>query len=154
MENAESVFLKYSFPCAQVLLDKGQISKEEYEKLKGAAISGGSVERETLERMFTAAIRRLKAVFGKDYWTPESVREYFISHHNHFIDEGEGEYARAPGYFKRMCKVHKAKVISRKGNALTVEFDGQTKPVVGLLLKDAKPGDTVTVHLGFAIEKI
>jgi len=126
MESAELVFLKYSFPCAQVLLDKGQISKEEYEKLKSAAISGSGVERETLERVFTAAIRRLKKVFGKNYWTPESVREYFISHHNHFIDEGEGEYAKAPEYFKRMCKVHKAKVISRQGNAITVEFDGQT----------------------------
>ena len=152
MESAERIFLKYSFPCAQVLLDKGEITAEEYERLRAGALSSLEIPREELEGVFRAAFRRLRQVAGEDYWNPQAIRDYFINRHNRFIDEGEGEYARAPGHFKRMCKVYKARVVSRKGDALIVEIEGQQKPVVGVLVPQAKPGDSITVHLGFAIE--
>ncbi|MBW2988042.1 hypothetical protein DRJ48_00770 [Candidatus Woesearchaeota archaeon] len=152
MPTPEQVFLRYAFPCAQVLLDTGKLTKEGYERLKRAVMSGEGITRDELESIFRSAVARMKELFGEDYWSLAAVREYFIEHHNRIIDAGKEGYANAPEYFKEMCKVHIARVVAREGSGLRVRYGGKERVVLGLLCPEAKPGDKVSIHLGFAIE--
>ena len=152
MVTAEQLFLKYAFPCAQTLLDRHEISAGLYKLLKESAYTGTRVDRQTLEKSFKAAIGRMKALYGNEYWNVDNIRDYFINQHNRLIDAGDGEYAFAPEFFKRACKVYKAEVVSKEGHGLKVKIAGIQKTVLGFLTPEAKPGDRVTVHLGFGIE--
>jgi hydrogenase expression/formation protein HypC len=53
-----------------------------------------------------------------------------------------------------MCLAIPGKIIEIKNQLATVDFDGIEKEVNVSLLTDAKVGDHVIVHAGFAIEKV
>jgi hydrogenase expression/formation protein HypC len=53
-----------------------------------------------------------------------------------------------------MCLAIPGKLISIKGDEATVDFDGIEKDINIFLTPDAKKGDYVIVHAGFAIQKI
>jgi len=53
-----------------------------------------------------------------------------------------------------MCLAIPGKITSIKGNRATVDFDGIKKDINVFLTPDAKKGDYVIVHAGFAIQKI
>ncbi len=54
-----------------------------------------------------------------------------------------------------MCLAVPAKIISLDGGALgKVELSGVTRTVSLMLLPDAKVGDNVLVHAGFAMQKV
>ena len=91
----------------------------------------------------------------KDRWNLAVIREYFFGEkHNDFIDKSDGMYAVFGPTFKELCKVHRAEVIARKDNVLTIKYGRIERNVFATLVSDAKKGDKVTVHLAFAIEKI
>ncbi|MDD5618697.1 MAG: HypC/HybG/HupF family hydrogenase formation chaperone [Candidatus Omnitrophota bacterium] len=52
-----------------------------------------------------------------------------------------------------MCLAYPMKIIEIKGNQASVEADGIKRDVNIEFLKNAKVGDFVMVHAGFAIEK-
>lgn len=52
-----------------------------------------------------------------------------------------------------MCLAYPMKIIEIKGNHASVEADGIKRDVNIEFLKNAKVGDFVMVHAGFAIEK-
>ena len=64
--SSEELFLKYSFPCAHVLLQTGAMTKERYAELEEAARTGKSLSREVMEASFPAAFRRLEEL-AKEY---------------------------------------------------------------------------------------
>ena len=167
--NVEWEFFKYAFPCSQVLLQQGKITKEEYEDLKKKFLDCGAPEREILERVFSAAFVRIKKLASeqnKDYWDFEVINEYWENYHNKIIDEGEGIYGKAPESFKDLCKIHEAEVVERKGNMLIVRYSGdgsrdedrsrdETERVIfDTLVKDAKVGDKVKIHYGYGVEMV
>ena len=53
-----------------------------------------------------------------------------------------------------MCLAIPAKVITIENNMGTIDMEGTQREVSLLLLEDAKIGDYVIVHAGFAIHKI
>ena len=53
-----------------------------------------------------------------------------------------------------MCLAFPAKVVDVKDSLATVERSGVKRPVSLMLLPDAKPGDFVLVHAGFAMQFI
>jgi hypothetical protein len=148
----EVVFLSYAFPCAQVLLHQGHIDEQRYEFLKSNALEHKGVQREVLEGSFKAAVVRLKRYYGEDYWRVENIRDYFLNKHNEVIDSGDGYYRVAPKEFCELCKVYQGRVLKTQGPALVVELEGIEKKVLNLLTPKAKPGDIVSVHMGFAVE--
>ena len=151
----EQYFFKYAFPCAQVLLDQHKIDKAAYDELKRRFYANEDVSKKDLEQIFVNGFRRLKIVankMGKQPWDNEVIRRYFVEEHNQFIDEGEGEYANFGEDFRSVCKVYEAEIIDKKDNILTVKYNNTTRKVLGDIVKNAKVGDKVTIHLGFAIE--
>jgi hydrogenase expression/formation protein HypC len=53
-----------------------------------------------------------------------------------------------------MCLAVPAKIVDRKDLMATVEVSGVTRQVSLMLLPDAKVGDYVLVHAGFAIQAV
>lgn len=54
-----------------------------------------------------------------------------------------------------MCLAFPGKIIEMKGDGrATVDFDGVQKEVNVSLITDAKVGDFVIIHAGFAVEKV
>ena len=154
---AEVLFLKYAFPCAFIIRQRKEISDEEFNTLKDAAINNKVLQREFLEKIFFRAFERIKKVgeeMNKEMWDVEVIKEYFLVKHNEIINGGMYSYANSPESLKNLCKVHKAKVINIKEDILIVEYNGKTRPVMKDFIPDAQIGDTVTIHYGYAIEKL
>ena len=144
--------MKYAYPCASALFEKGSITKQQLDMIKQAVGNNKEFTREQLEGIFKEAFRRMKQIYGDNFWSEDRVREYFIVHHNTFIDSGDGSYSRATASFKKLCRVYKAKVIANRGSYLEVEINGRAVKVVGVMTPNAKPGDLVSVHFNFAVE--
>ena len=155
---SEVLFLKYAFPCAFVIRQRGEINEEEFKRLEEAAIHNKVLPREMLERIFFRAFERIKIVaqsMKRDIWDAEVIRAYFVKKHNAIIDEGMYSYATAPPSLKDLCKVHKATVKDIKDDILIVEYGtGKRRPVMKSLVPNAKKGDKVTIHYGYAIEQV
>ncbi|MBS1266168.1 MAG: hypothetical protein MAG795_00133 [Candidatus Woesearchaeota archaeon] len=152
---SEQLFFKYSFPCAQVLLDQKKIDKKTYQKLKKLFEQNKTPDKEFLEKTFKSAFRRLKSIAkkqNKSYWDKQVIQNYFLLQHNKFIDNGDGDYAKAPESFKKICKVYKVKVLDIEDNILTV--NSKITPKVLHNLDKVQIKDTVTIHLGFAVQVI
>ena len=85
------------------------------------------------------------------------VVEYFYKDHNRSIDEKEGYYATAPASVRELSKVDIAKVASLREDVLTVEYKGnenkiRTRNVFNHFTPQAKQGDKVRIHYGYAVE--
>lgn len=148
----ERYFFKYAFPCAQAKVKLGSLSPEEYEKLKETFLENGSPDKETLEKIFPPAFRRIKKL-SEDHWNPEIVQKYWEENHNEIIDEGEGMYGNASEEFKDLCKIHIAEVIGKDKDRLLVAYDGKIRKVSRFLVPNADIGDKVRIHFEYAIEE-
>jgi len=151
----EKYFLQYAYPCADVLVDVGSLSKEKYEELGKTLENNNAPSRKEMEEIFVAAFRRLKKLakeMNKDYWDMEVMKKYWLENHNENIDEGEGNYSKFPESFKDLCRVHKAKIIEKKDNLLTVKYGEKIRTVRNDFVPDANVGDTATIHHAYAIE--
>lgn len=154
----EVFFLKYAYPCSFIIKQRGEIDEKEMEELRQAAIKSLPLPKEKLEKIFFRAFQKISPIakrMKKDVWDIEVLREYFINQHNNIIEKGMYAYAQAPQTLKNLCKVHKAKVIEKNEDALIVEYgEGKIRPVLNELVPQAKVGDIVTIHYGYAVEKL
>ncbi|MDP2926048.1 MAG: hypothetical protein Q8N99_06760 [Nanoarchaeota archaeon] len=153
----ELYFFKYAFPCAFVILQRGNLSQEEYNNLNKKFLEGKSPSREILEKSFPVAFTRIKRLaekMNKDMWDFEVIRRYWNKEHNRIINNGEGMYGKAPESFKDLCRINMAEVVERKGNMLIVGHDRKERIVFDVLVPDAKVGDKVKIHYAYAVEKV
>ncbi len=154
-EPVETYFLKYAFPCTFVIRLRKQVDEPTFRMLEAAAMNGTPVDRTTLEGTYKKAFMRMKKValeLGKDYWSPEVIREYFVNRHNAVIAEDEG-YKEAPATLRELCRTEHATVVDQRDGILVVQFgEGKTRTVSSVFVPDAKVGDRVVIHYGYAIE--
>jgi len=153
----EQYFLKYSFPCSYTLVEMGQIDEKKFEELKENTLKNKAMDRDELMRIYPAAFRRIKEVaeqMNKNIWDLDVIRKYFLEEHNKYIDAKDGNYKKFPQSFRDFCKVYKGKVIYKEKNMLTVQYGEKQRNVLSELLPNAKVGDTVIIHQGFAVEKL
>jgi len=153
----EEIFFRYAYPCSDCLVMLGTITEEEKKELEKKFNNNQCPTRKELKEYYPAAFERIKKVaktMKKEPWNIEVIREYFIDEHNGVIDRSEGNYKLLPKSMKDICKVYIAEVIDKKNNILTVRYDHTQRRVLDNLVKDTKVGDKVTVHYGFAIEKL
>jgi hypothetical protein len=144
----EVYFLRYAFPCARVLVDvRKTITEEDWLKLKKAVETDTPITRERLEQIFPVAIERLKKI-SANYWNIAVIREYFWNKHEEAISRD------LPAMIKRLCPVCKGKIIKQTGDVFKVDLGNNDIRNVNALYNDAKVGDTVMVHYGYAVEKI
>ena len=153
----ENFFLRYAYPCAYIIMQRGELSKQELDELEDIAIHNKPISRQRLENIFFRAfehIERLAKLRNKSRWSPEVIQEYFYSYHNLVIDNGEGSYATTPPTLKELSKVDTAEVTYKTDNVLTVQFNGKIRNVVDSFVPEARVGDRVRIHYGFAVELV
>jgi hypothetical protein len=155
----EQYFFRYSYPCSQYLVMLKKITEKQKKDLDKKFLNNQCPSRKVLENYYSAAFERIKKVakaMKREPWDINVIREYFIKEHNMCIARNEGNYKLFPKSMKDICKVYIGEVIERKGNILTLKLNGKKKTIKKFLDNslNAKKGDKVTVHYGFAIEKI
>lgn len=144
----ETYFLKYAFSCARVLLDiRKTITVEDYEHLRKAVETDTPLPREYLEKTFPKAIEGLKKI-APNYWDIRVIREYFWNQHEKHISKD------LPPVVKRLCVVKKGRITKQIGRYFQVDLGGGDIRAVNALYPNAKQGDEVMVHYGYAVEKI
>ncbi len=155
---AEECFFRYAYPCSDMLVKLGKLSKESKRLLDSEFESNIIPTKLELEEAFPAAFRRIKIIAEKmnkqDYWDLVVIKSYFREEHNNFIDINDGTYAKLPQTIKDICKVYTAEVVNIKGNILVVKYDHKERSVINKFIEDIEVGDKVTIHFGFAVEKI
>jgi hydrogenase maturation factor len=153
----ETYFLRYAYPCLFIAKQRGEVDDSLMEKLRIAAVKDEPVDRALLEKVFFRAFRRMQVIadeMKKDVWDAAVIKDYFVDRHNMIIDSGLETYAKAPETLKNLCRVQKGKVVAKKEDILIVGLGGQRRPVNSDFTPDAKIGDLVTVHYGYAVEKL
>lgn len=155
-ESVERYFFKYAFPCANVILERGNISQEEFDNLKRLFDDGEVPEREILEGVFSKAFERIDRVasrMGKVRWDLDVVKEYWKNEHNRLINNNEEDYEKAPESFKDLCRINIAEVVERKEDMLIVKYgSGNVRVVFNSLVPSAKVGDRIKIHYGYGVE--
>jgi len=153
----EQLFLRYAVPCSFVLQQKGEVDEQTVVDFELAAMDEKQIDRKVIERVFHRAVRRMGQVaneLDKDVWDCDVIREYFLRRHNQIIDEGVDDYAEAPETLKELCKVQRAKVVSKHPNFLVVTLpNGKTRTVIPPFVKDAVEGDEIIIHYGYGVER-
>ena len=91
---------------------------------------------------------------GKDRWDLEVFKEYFLRKHNGMVEKGFEFSKEIPRTLKELCKVHRAEITNKNGDVLTVRYGDRTRTVLNILVPNAKIGDVVTIHYGYACEVI
>ncbi len=155
--SAVQIFMKYALPCVAQRTKDGRLPKDFYAPFEKDCLLGKEREKSDLEKMFKTAfdlIAILAKKKSKDVWDCSIITEYWRVAHNKFIDEGKGEYNLAPKNIREFCKVHHVQVLANESGYLVVNLNGKSVKVNPILIPDANKGDTVTIHLGYAIEKI
>ena len=154
----ELYFLKYAFPCAFIKLQRGKITKPQYDSLHEAALGKKKILKSSLERFFPVPVGHIKLIAKKmkvDAWSIEAIREYFWEKHDDVIESGEGFYADAPKILCDLCKVEPAEVLRKGGNWAVVKFaNNKKRSVLSELVPRLKTGDRVIVHYGYVVEKL
>ncbi|MEM4264082.1 MAG: hypothetical protein QW666_04300 [Candidatus Woesearchaeota archaeon] len=144
----EVYFLRYSFPCARVLVDiRKTITEKEWEKLKAAVETGTALDRAYLEKIFPIAISRIKKI-NPDPWNIEAIREYFWNRHTEAISPD------LPPMIRRLCQVKKGKLEKQVGDVFKADLGSNDVRYVQALYPEARTGDTAMIHYGYAVEKI
>jgi hypothetical protein len=153
----ETYFLRYAYPCVFIAKQRGEVDDEIMEKLRIAAVKDAPIDRALIEKSFFRAFRRMRIVaeeMGRDVWDIEVIKDYFITRHNMIIDAGLETYAKAPESLKKLCRVSEGKVVAIKKGALVIDLSTERRAVNSDFVPEAKVGDRVTVHYGYAVEKL
>lgn len=144
----EIYFLRYAFPCARVLLDiRKTITQQDYKIIENAVEKDIPLERPYLERIFPRAFIGLKKI-SEDYWNVETIREYFWNRHEENIS------ADLPQMVRRLCAVEKGRLVRQVGRHFVADLGGDDIRTVVALYQNARPGDIVMVHYGYAVEAV
>jgi len=117
--------------------------------------NGRIPERSELEEIFRDAIRIIKSFAKREnIWDIEVVRKYWREEHNRVIEGRQDIYSTATDLECELCKVYETQVVSAEREYLKVRINNKEKKVRALLIPDAKAGERVTIHQGYAIEKL
>lgn len=151
----EQYFLKYSYPTAQTLYEMGSISDKKLAEIKKHVLSDKSLSRTELMMLFPSTFVRIVKLadeMKKEVWDIKVMKSYFMDKHNSYVDEiVTSDLTKNVSDFR---KVFKGRIIVKDGDMLTVEYEDRHRQVLSDLVPDAKPGDKVTIHQGFAVEKL
>jgi len=146
------LFFKYALPCAGTLIERGSLTKEEFERTL-ALVAEGEEPEEGWENIFKVAMAHLTFIAkekNKDNIDDETIREYFLFRHDEAVEE---RFEEMEDFDPQACKTWPGTVRDVGKNAV-VETPIGVKQYKKIFVKDLKVNDTVVVHRDFIVEKI
>ncbi len=162
----EELFLRYAYSCAEVQRDHlHAVTDGELAKVRRMLDREDATDDVFLKKVYPAAFRRLELIANetkRTALTTETIDAYFIIYHNAFIDARDGSYAKLPLWTCEYCKVHVARVtdilLQNGHRAFRIAPYERTvfrqAGVSGDLVPEAKAGDLVVIHQGWAVKTI
>lgn len=156
IDSPEIYFLKYARPCADFLEQRGEISKNDLDKLDGMIIGKVKPNRSYIEKIFSRAIIPLKEIakeMSMDYWSLDVLKNYFRNEHNIWIDEKREGFEHLNGIQRDLCKVYEAKIMHVENDYYGVSINDSEKKVLKGHVLDGQINDVIFVHYLMAVEK-
>ncbi len=162
----DELFLRYAYSCAEVQRDHlHAVTDGELAKVRRMLDREDATDDAFLKSVYPAAFRRLELIAKETKSAPlttETLDAYFIVYHNAFIDAGDGSYAKLPRWTCEYCKVHVARVtevlVQDGHRAFRIEpYEHavfRQAGVSGDLVPEAKAGDLVVIHQGWAVKTV
>lgn len=140
--HAETLLLRYGYPCVEERVEKGELKKELLKKVEQAIRNDQPLKKEEIRKMLPRAVQGVDQIVKhkkKTEWTPELVREYFFTTHNENVNE--------------ICKAQKATVMDEEDEFYEVKTEqNEIKKVFSTLLQKCKRNDKIVIHRCYAIE--
>jgi len=147
------LFLKYALPCAETLVERGQVSPD-YVDSAIEAVAGGKEIPPGVEKIFKTALENCEILAKsskKDSIDEEIIRNYFLFNHDSTVDS---RFCAMGDFDPIECRTYPGKVLEIKGKIATVETPLMTFDYRTDFVPDLKVNDFVVVHRDFVIEKI
>ncbi|MFH0835728.1 MAG: hypothetical protein V1834_01035 [Candidatus Micrarchaeota archaeon] len=141
--NALLLFLRFAYPCSFQSIKEGKITDAERAQLLEMALDKRELDARLIKKAFPAAIARLSSPL--ESVSEEGVYDYFFGRHNELAHD-------LPAKMSDWCKARECRVIEVNASELVVEQESKRFNVKNEWL-EVKPGDSVVVHRGFAVEK-
>jgi hydrogenase maturation factor len=153
MEIADKgLFLKYALPCASVLVKRGWVSQKKIDELREAAVKGRNTEPDVKD-IFVVAYSMCSLIAkkrDKKGIDADVIRSYFWEEHDDVVDE---RFRQFRDFSPKNCRVYPGKVLET-GRGVKVRTPAGVRTFRNVYKLDLSPGDYVTLHYDFVIEKI
>jgi hydrogenase maturation factor len=140
-------------PCAETLVKRGVISKNEFKHLLDQLKKGKEPGRNK-ENIFKIAIANLKFISIKkneNEISDDTIREYFLFKHDKVVDD---RFELMRDFDADKCKTYSGIVRKIRNNNAKVETLLGINSYKTYFVKNLKVDDIVVVHRDFIIEKI
>ena len=142
------LFYKYAIPCGELGAELGVLDGEKVEQARVAFMAGEPMEQ--LEKVFPVAVKLLELTagrMGKSVIDADVIRKYFWEFHDEHVRE---KAMFIKGFPVKECMVWPGRMVS---DDMVLTPVGERK-IKKLLVPNLKQGELVTVHHGYACEKI
>ncbi len=153
--------IRYGFGSLEGKVERGEITREEKQKLEDAVRNGKPPDEEFLLHVFSPSTNYMKQIakeLGKDtIWDEAVIDNYFLGGlHNRHVETGVfGSMGKTQ---QELCKVHlgEIKEISQAGNKTfyKVAYNGGSQTVFADFVPDANQGDKVVIHQSYAVKMV
>jgi hydrogenase maturation factor len=147
------LFFKYAIPCAETLVKRGILSKQELEKMLENVKKGKEPEKDS-ENVFKVALAHLSFIAkqnDKNVIDEDTIREYFLFNHDKVVDD---RFEEMQDFNPEACRTNFGIVNKTKNDTAIVETPVGIKPYKSDFVKDLEADDLVVVHRDFIVEKI
>ena len=142
------LFYRYALPCGELGVELGVLDGEKVRKAREAFLGGNSIVDP--RGVFPVAVRLLELTakkIDKRAINSEVLRKYFWDFHDEHVRE---KALLIKGFPVEECMVWPGRMVSEE-NALTPLGERKIKK---LLLPNLNQGEFITVHHGYACERI
>jgi hydrogenase maturation factor len=148
----KELFLKYAFPCGQVLVDRGTISQEFHDKIKESIVRNNPLKEDYI-KPFKVALFFLSEIAkkqGKNVIDEEVIHSYYFERHDDVV---KWRAEVKPDVIIDSCRVKPGKILSINKQAKVETPLGELKIKLDFI-SNAKIGDFITVHYDYGCEII
>jgi hydrogenase maturation factor len=148
----KELFLKYAFPCGQVLVNRGNISQEFHDEIKRAIVGNKEIKEDYI-KPFKVALFFLTEIAkkqGKTAIDKEIIRDYYFERHDDVV---KWRAEVKPDVIVDSCRVKPGKILSIEKNTLVETPLGNLEIKLDFI-PDANVGDFITIHYEYGCEII
>lgn len=148
----KELFLKYAFPCGQVLINRGNISQEFHDEIKEAIVKNKQLKEDYIQPFKVALffLTEIAKKQGKNVIDKEVIHGYYFERHDDVV---KWRAEVKPDVIVDLCRVKPGKILNIDKEA-TVETPIGTLEIKMDFIPNAKVGDFITVHYDYGCEII
>jgi hypothetical protein len=148
----KKLFMRYAIPCADTLVERGNITQGRLDDLIRKMVSGLEFTGDDISifKVAKAHCTMIAKRNGKKEIDAEVIEEYFLGKHDKVVDE---RYEQMRDFDPERCRIYTGKVLLVKDGKATVETPKGRSEFRADFLPDVMKGDSVIVHRDFIVKR-